>query len=74
MKRPEPELSSALKDAAARGRRRAAREQSQSLTELWHVDTRATSVQEKESFWVGLRDEFFKANTVGIRWTTQKDT
>lgn len=32
-------LSYGLKDAAARGRRWAAREQSQSLSELWQVDT-----------------------------------
>lgn len=38
-------LSSGLKDAAARGRRWAAREQSQSLTELWQVNT--TSAQEE---------------------------
>lgn len=37
-------LSSGLKDAAARGRRWAAREQSQSLSELWQADT--TSAQE----------------------------
>lgn len=31
-------------------------------------------VHKKELFWVGLTNEFFKANTVSIRWTTQKDT
>lgn len=31
-------------------------------------------VHKKELFWVELTNEFFKANTVSIRWTTQKDT